>query len=492
MLNESGLNINPIISNVGMPANYISTNVGAIGYLKVSPNGKKLALANEDANQVRLELFDFDNSTGIISNPLIIDSSGWGFYGIEFSPDNSKLYATTPDNNRLYQYDISSSNIANIIASQTMLAYFPFPENSFEAAQLGPDGKIYLSATGRIGVINYPNNSGASCGFQDTLFYYPNLITPISGLPNFIDGGLNKDKATNDSSICINAFPVILNADSGGSNFMWSNGISTQSTSVNTFGSYWVSFINIKGCNEVDTFNIELASIPVINVLHDTSQCSNSIMPITENATFSNVVSYLWNDGYTNPIHTITYPSKYIVTYTLSNFCISKDSFNYIINTVPEINIGSDTTFCLGNLSLNAYYPNSSYQWSTGQTTSGITITLVGNYWVKVTNQYGCENYDSLMVSAETRLLNFDMPNIVTPNNDGINDFIDFSLYQFSSLQLAIYNRWGLNIYESNNPLCIWKPTEDDGTYFFTINYQINCGIETQNKILKGFITISR
>jgi len=84
------------------------------------------------------------------------------------------------------------------------------------------------------------------------------------------------------------------------------------------------------------------------------------------------------------------------------------------------------------------------------------------------------------------------LPNIVTPNNDGINDFIDFGKFQFSTLQLEIYNRFGTTIFESNNPTCIWKPTVDDGTYFYTAQYSITCNSEKQTKTLKGFITVIR
>ncbi len=62
----------------------------------------------------------------------------------------------------------------------------------------------------------------------------------------------------------------------------------------------------------------------------------------------------------------------------------------------------------------------------------------------------------------------------------------------FSSLQLEIFNRWGSRVFESTDPNCIWKPTEDDGTYFYTAQYQINCNNQTQSKSLKGFITLIR
>ena len=84
------------------------------------------------------------------------------------------------------------------------------------------------------------------------------------------------------------------------------------------------------------------------------------------------------------------------------------------------------------------------------------------------------------------------MPNIVTPNNDGINDEIDFGIYQFSSMLLTIYDRWGVKVIESTDPTYAWKPTGDDGAYFYTLQYRIDCGNQTQSKALKGFITLIR
>jgi gliding motility-associated-like protein len=136
------------------------------------------------------------------------------------------------------------------------------------------------------------------------------------------------------------------------------------------------------------------------------------------------------------------------------------------------VDLGNDTTFCLGDLPLNAFNNSSGYMWSTGQTTPGIIVTSPNTYWVKVTNQYGCINSDTLIVHPQLDAFNFVLPNIVTPNNDGINDFIDFGKYQFSSLQIEIYNRWGKKVFESTDPACVWKPTEEDGIYYsFTYCY---------------------
>jgi hypothetical protein len=111
------------------------------GYLKVSPDGKKIALA-DFRNNGALVLYDFDSSNGSVSNlgTILASSSGDGaHYGIEFSQSSSKLYTSTYDgtNNKLFQFDLTQNNIANsknLIHSQ--IGYRG-------ALQLAVDRKIY-------------------------------------------------------------------------------------------------------------------------------------------------------------------------------------------------------------------------------------------------------------------------------------------------------------------------------------------------------------
>jgi hypothetical protein len=138
---------------------------------------------------------------------------------------------------------------------------------------------------------------------------------------------------------------------------------------------------------------------------------------------------------------------------------------------------------------LNAYTPFCTYLWNTGETSSNIIATHPGIFLVEI-NYKGCKTYDSLTVYPEYSAFDFTLPNIVTPNNDGINDFIDFGKYQFSKMKLEVCNRWGTKIFESNDPDCIWNPIEDAGTYFLVMSYVIECGNELQSKTLKEFITL--
>ncbi|SHI71117.1 T9SS type B sorting domain-containing protein [Flavobacterium terrae] len=159
LLTSSGLNTTPIISNVGSSTGGVTDN--AWGYMKISPNGSKLAISNTLMN---LELFDFNINTGQLSNPQTI--FGQYTYGVEFSPNSEILYATIPyDNvNSILQFDLNSPNISSSVqvVSNTPFGVIP------SGIQMGPNNKIYISQYGesKLGVINNPDIVGAGCNVQ--------------------------------------------------------------------------------------------------------------------------------------------------------------------------------------------------------------------------------------------------------------------------------------------------------------------------------------
>lgn len=483
LLSSTGLNPIPVVSNIGpyVPGNPWNSQ----GVMKTSPDGKKLALGNVGLRTT--EIYDFNNTTGIISNPVIITYPNNGIYGISFSPDNSKLYASDPVSPKLYQYDLSSSIPSTIIASESII-------NSSEAIwalQLAPNGRIYGTVYyGNLAVINNPNALGTSCNMQPNSITVSNNTFLQIGLPNYIEGGLIPRKDTVKLSICKNTWPVILAADSAASGFGWSDGAITPTITVNNYGNYWVTYTDSSGCQKTDTFHVLEKTPPRIDVLKDTMICSaTGAVLLTENATYPNVASYAWNDGTNSATNSMTGTGIYWVDLTLNDLCVSRDSFELTVNLYPLVDLGRDTTFCTGNKFLNAGNSIFNYSWNTGAISSYIIATEPGTYWAQVNNQ-GCVSVDTMTIYPDLSLFEFVIPNIVTPNDDQINDRIDFSIYQFSTMQLDIYNRWGNKIFESADPACVWYPEAADGTYFYSLKYKIDCGINTKSETKKGFITL--
>lgn len=92
----------------------------------------------------------------------------------------------------------------------------------------------------------------------------------------------------------------------------------------------------------------------------------------------------------------------------------------------------------------------------------------------------------------------YELPNVFTPNGDGQNDFFIPMPYRYvKDIDIKIYDRWGVLMFETSNPDILWdgknkstKKTCSDGTYFYvcTVNEIHIDGI--QPRILKGFIQL--
>ena len=202
-ITDTGINFNPVVSKSGA---YVGDHFNrAIGAIKISPNGKKLACANGIyIGGSELELFDFDTSTGIVSNPITIKSNNYPgeskdvvFYGVEFSQNSNCLYASAQNyvsffeqHNFIFQFNLLAGSNTDIINSKVEI--YKTLNIDLGALQLATNGKIYVSVyeSTYLDAINNPNELGAGCNYQvDAVFL--NGKTARVGLPPFIQSYFN-------------------------------------------------------------------------------------------------------------------------------------------------------------------------------------------------------------------------------------------------------------------------------------------------------------
>lgn len=130
-----------------------------------------------------------------------------------------------------------------------------------------------------------------------------------------------------------------------------------------------------------------------------------------------------------------------------------------------------------------------------GHDYSGDT-TYVGNDDISGNENYGYYYLDNIELK-ETGSIPFEscnlgeviLPNIITPNNDGINDFIDLkSLFSFNT-KVKIFNRWGNVIADLDSNNFVWNGDNlSEGVYFYLIEFTIGNKEYKQN----GFIQLLR
>jgi hypothetical protein len=191
LLTSSGLSA-PVISNTGIVHSNASIQY-TYGQMKFNPCGDMIAAAMGYLDTV--EVFSFDNLTGVISNPITLPI-GAHTYGVEFSDNGSKLYVTTYDDvyGTLVQYDLSILNEDSVLASRTGLTL----QTDLYGLQLGIDGRIYIARawSNFLGVINLPNQSGFNCNLDLAAFDLDPSFTGIMSslsLPGFVQSYLKKE-----------------------------------------------------------------------------------------------------------------------------------------------------------------------------------------------------------------------------------------------------------------------------------------------------------
>ncbi|RZK19436.1 MAG: gliding motility-associated C-terminal domain-containing protein [Pedobacter sp.] len=84
------------------------------------------------------------------------------------------------------------------------------------------------------------------------------------------------------------------------------------------------------------------------------------------------------------------------------------------------------------------------------------------------------------------------VPNLFTPNGDGINDLFEIrGLNLFAQNDLVIVNRWGNEVYKSNNYQNNWSGEGlNEGTYYYLLRVKENASAPWQ--VFKGYITLIR
>jgi len=271
-VSSSGVETNPVVSNISnnFPPilNENDINITAGGYLKISPDGKRMAAAYTgtslgDTNSGRRNtgkvfLYDFNDLTGRVTNEELILLNSYP-YGVGFSPTSSKLYITANifdanddfENSELYQFDLESNDIIN------SRALIHSSRNVAGGLQLAINGKIYragyptdnggyLNHT-KISVINRPEEEAVNVDYRhNSVDIAPN--NSKLGLPPFVQS-LFQDSFDVDNLCSGASTKFTITGENDYDSVLWDFGDGDTSTTENpqhTFpqpGTYSVSLI---------------------------------------------------------------------------------------------------------------------------------------------------------------------------------------------------------------------------------------------------------
>ena len=472
----------------------------------------------------------------LCDNPLLDGSVATfdietGFPMIELGNDtilcnetNFILDATTPGALSYQWQDNSNGNTFNAIQSGSYSVTVDFGGGCYgfdeinltfnqttDLLDLGPDTLIcepeaWILGTNIPGVISYlwqDGSTNSSINIENEGLYWleielgenclerDSINISFSSETEPINLGL-------DQQICQPGANIIL--DAGAPNaiqFEWQDGSSSSTFDAADDGIYWVIATFDDGCMVNDSIELDFSLFILEPDLgNDTILCAGEtflIQGLTPNAE-----SYIWQDGSTSETYPANTTGWYWLSVNADEACPETDSIYLTFESGTQIlDLGNDTIICFDQpLLLDVNLPGANdFEWSDGSNSSTLLIEDSGNYAVTVTSNDCLEYIGSINITArDCQPCDFYVPNIFTPNNDGINDYFTPNIScNYTNYQLFVYNRWGSLVFRSSDPLVNWHGTfngekAEIGVYTYFIQYIYN----NELRIISGDVSLIR
>ncbi|MDX5348857.1 MAG: gliding motility-associated C-terminal domain-containing protein [Hymenobacteraceae bacterium] len=482
----------PVISSTGTRHEGYFEN--SMGCMKASPDGTKLALAIELSRT--FELFDFNDVTGEVSNPMKFTATDFNWaYGVEFSPDGTRLYCTrmgVPGG--IYQFDLSAGREDSIKSTVAMLG--DTRAQRIGALQLGRDGRIYVAIADAvfIGAILSPNSLGGGSVFTES-FVQLNGKKSLLGLPGFNQSYFFVPSFKHEKICFGDTTQFTLRVPYKFTSVTWnfddslsgSANTSTQFNPVHRFtkaGSYFIKVTGTlqNGQVRTSTTRITILAPPAVNLGPDTVICAGAELTLKPKSSFT---KYRWSTGEESAEIKVNKPGTYWLDVYNSSGCVNRDSIVVSVPRPPVAFAEKVHEICFGDaVTINTLLQNVTVTWPDSSKGPSYTTKAGGYHKIYFTFK-GCTVYDSVKVSFSNCPEKFEIPNVITPNGDQQNEAFIVRGIAPGLIELTVYNRWGNVVYKSDSYQQNWRAENvGAGTYYY------NLRIKETNQTYKGWLEV--
>jgi|GEM_PF-896977 len=415
----------------GNPGNNIYTNMYS-GYTSASYNTINVGVVGAS------HVLSFDYKFSNYSSPYNPPATGAGNIAIAVSTNNGSTYTTigtittgtTGWQSQTYPLSAYAGQIIRVKVTATWSSgdwdvgidnmFIGVPPCTTPVVNLGPDvvscvtgtGSHLLNATNILPGVSYLWDNASTSPTRTVTAsgtYHVTVINGACSASDTITVTFNQNPTVslgNDTSVC-DGTSVTFNAGNTGATYLWSNAATTQSITTSTAGTYYVAVTAANNCVGQDTVILTVNDNPIVDLGNDTAICAGNVLEL--DATNSGA-TYLWDDASTSATLNIDASGTYSVTVTNSDNCTASDTISIVVNELPAIDLGNDTTLCNGVvMTLDAANAGASYEWDDASTSQTRDIDGAGLYYVTVTDTNGCASTDSVNV------------NVVPPPSGNIN-----------------------------------------------------------------------
>ncbi|KQR93351.1 gliding motility protein [Chryseobacterium sp. Leaf180] len=374
--------------------------------------------------------------------------------------DNTLLLCSTPD---ITTFDLVA---AQPLLSFTPTAVFKFYVNQADA--VAQNNNFITNPANYNGtnnqILHVVVSNGGFCSKLVKLTL-KREAAPVAGLT------VNKVRICQGESVTLTA--------ANGVTYEWSNFSGTGNTQTVTLfqtTTFTVYAIGALGCKSLIPASVTVEVVPQpVTTLADVEVCIGD--NVTLDAGAGSGYTYLWSTGATTRTITVNELGTYSVTIN-NGICSKTFSAKVVAAASPFI---TATNYANKTLTVTAYNPPKNnvlgtleYSLEGGAwQTSNIFTNLNDNTTYKVNVRVvGTSCAGSLEVFT------FQINNIITPNQDGVNDVLDLTgLVKFKNFTGSIYDRYGVELFRFSKEKPIWNGTIggkklSTATYWYKFNFE--------------------
>jgi gliding motility-associated-like protein len=280
---------------------------------------------------------------------------------------------------------------------------------------------------------------------------------------------------------------------------LWSTGVTSNSITVNTAGTYTLT-VTQNGCeSNPDDITVTFSPSVQLVITGPAEVCPGSLVTLTA----SGGSAYSWSNGFTGAsISFFALESQEITVSSPLGICSIEGEFEIEVLDVLDLYVGEDITAEREQrFSLLAQNPFDNISWTPSQPLScsdcnepnGI-ITETTQFIATAISPEGCEVSDTVFVFLDNRCSDLFIPNSFTPNNTQPNEVFCIESECIKTMTLQVFNRWGEKVFESRDVEDCWNGGQNgyylpDGIY----NYRLSAVLLNNDAIERfGFVTLIR
>ncbi len=302
---------------------------------------------------------------------------------------------------------------------------------------------------------------------------------------------------------------VSVSGGTGAYTYVWTPSAQTTNNATGlSAGAYTITVTDANGCTVISIATITQAA-QLFSSATGPSVCSGQTDTLTSSESGgTEPYTYAWSPSGGNAATGFVVPvtsTTYTLSVTDANGCATSAFVAIIVAPSPAASFyaSPDTLIGGGTVSfVNLTTGANSFYWNFGDGTASADSSVsheydkTGVYIVEMvaTNSLGCRDTLTRDIYVTGLIL---VPNVFTPNGDGMNDKFIVTAEGMETFTIQIYNRWGEEVFESDSPLpalswtglSVTGEMESSGTYYY---YILASDYSGKKYNLKGYLELIR